>query len=153
MKKSRYLLAFLTSTALILAVSLGVLFAAVFFGAFDTVECNYQTREDAVADRLFERGWLPSIIPASSSNIEVSSNLDINTSVCSFSFNPKEFDEFVRTIKNTTKQDTCWIGEYPRMQILSDRGYMSFYYRHSGTVWRFFVHPQHGICECWAHNI
>ena len=153
MKKPRYLFAFVISASLILAVSLGVLFAAVFFRAFDTVERSYRTKKDAEADRLFDRGWLPIIIPASSTGIELSSNLDINTSIGSFDFNPEELDDFVRRIKNTTEQDTRLMGEYPRMKILSDRGYLSMYYRHNGTVWRFFVHPDSGHCEYWAHNI
>jgi len=146
-------LRFVVAATLILAVSLCVLFAAVIFGAFDTVEDSYQTKEDAKADRLFERGWLPGIIPDSSSDIKVSSNLDINTSCGSFNFNPKELDEFVRSIKATTKQDTRLMGEYPRMKFLSDRGYVSLYYRYNGTVWRFFIHPDHGHCEYWAHHI
>ena len=153
MKKTRYLFAFVISTFLILAVSLVVLFAAVFFGAFDTVERSYQTKEDAKADRLFERGWLPDIIPASSSDIQLRNNLDINTSVGSFNFNPEELDEFVRSITTNTDQDIRLMGEYPRMKFLSNQEYVSLYYRNNGTVWRFFIHPDSGHCEYWAHNI
>jgi hypothetical protein len=153
MKTSGRPLKFVFAAFIMLAVSFCVLVASVIFGAFDTVECSYHTKKDANADRLFERGWLPSIIPASSSDIELSNNLDINTSVGSFNFNPEEFDEFVRSIKTTTQQDTRLMGEYPRMKTLGDRGYVSLYYRNNGTVWRFFIHPGRGHCEYWAHNI
>ncbi len=153
MKKPRYLVAFAISTFLILVVSVVGLLVAVIFGAFDTVEQSYPTKHDARADRLFERGWLPTIIPDSSTNIEVSSNLDINTSTGSFSFNLKELDDFVRDIQSNTEQDTRFMGEYPRMEVLSKSGYMRFYYKHNGTIWRFFIHPHRGVCEYWAHNI
>ncbi len=153
MKTLRHPLRFVVAATLILAVTLCVLFAALICGAFDTVESSYQTKEDAKADRLFERGWLPGIIPDSSSDIKVSSNLDINTSVGSFHFNPKELDEFIRSIKSNTAQDTRLMGEYPRMKVLSDRRYVSLYYRDNGTVWRFFIHRDNGHCEYWAHNI
>ena len=153
MKIVRQPFRFLIGAFLILAVSLSVLIAATIFGAFDTVERNYQTKQDAKADRLFERGWLPIIIPSSSSNIKVSSNLDINTATGSFRFNPEEFDDFVRSIQDTTEKDTRFMGDYPRMKFLSDSEYISLYYRNNGTVWRFFIHPNSGRCEYWAHNI
>jgi hypothetical protein len=153
MKTLRHPLRFVVAATLILVVTLCVFFAVLIFGAFDTVESSYQTKEDAKADRLFERGWLPCIIPESSSDIKVSSNLDIDTSVGSFHFNPKELDEFIRSIKSTTAQDTRLMGEYPRMKLLSDRGYVCLYYRDNGTVWRFFIHRDNGHCEYWAHNI
>ena len=83
----------------------------------------------------------------------VSSNLDINTSFGSFNFNPNELDEFMQSIKKTTEQDAQLMGEYPEMKLLSDRGYVSLYYRYNGTVWRFFIHPDNGHCKYWAHNI
>jgi len=153
MKTFRPSFRFVIGVFLILAASMFVLFAAVIFGAFDIVERSYETKQDAKDDRLFERGWLPDIIPTSSSTIEVSSNLDINTSTGSFEFNVEELDDFVRSIQNSLEQDIRLMGDYPRMKFLSDSGYMSFHYRENGTVWRFFIHPHRGLCEYWAHNI
>jgi len=155
MKTFRHPFRFIIGASLVLAASLCVLFVALIliFDVFDTVERNYETKQDAKNDRLFERGWLPDIIPNSSSDIALSSNLDINTSTGSFKFDPEELDEFVRSIENTTKQDTRWMGEYPKMEILSSSGYLSRYYRNNGTVWRFFIHPDTGHCVYWAHNI
>lgn len=153
MKTLRPPFRFAIAAILILFISLFVFLAATIFGAFDTMESSYETKKDAKADRLFERGWLPSIIPSSSSKIEVSSNLDINTSTGSFRFNPDELDDFVRSIQEDTEQDTRLMGEYPRMKTLSDDGYMSLYYRENGTIWRFFIHPDKGLCEYWAHNV
>lgn len=136
----------------ILAGSLGVLFAATIFGAFGTIERSYRTKHDAQVDRLFGRGWLPEIIPGSSSSIELSSNLDINTSTGSFNFDTEDLDDFVRNIQNTTAQGSRFMGECPRMRALTRSGYMSFYYRKNGTIWRFFIHPENGHCEYWAHG-
>ena len=50
----------------------------------DVVTSNYETMQDARNDRLFERGWLPDILPDSTTSIRTSNDLDINTSVGEF---------------------------------------------------------------------
>jgi hypothetical protein len=60
----------------------------------DVVTRTYATLDDARRDRLFERGWLPDILPLSARQIRVSSNLDINTADGEFSFDPAHFAEF-----------------------------------------------------------
>ena len=116
----------------------------------ESVEESYSTRDGAVEARLFERGWLPDIIPESARRIEIVNNLDINTSTGSFEFDLNDLDDFVRDIQDTNKDDSRRMGSLQRMEELSDEGYMSFYYSNGGTLWRFFIHPSEGRCEYWA---
>jgi hypothetical protein len=47
-----------------------------------------QTYDAAVADHLFDRGWLPSLIPRSSFAITTSNDLDHNASTGESRFRP-----------------------------------------------------------------
>lgn len=68
----------------------------------DTVEDLYPTRAEAQADRLFERGWLPSILPDSSYDITTRNDLDTNTSKGSFSFDERDFPAFRAHLTETS---------------------------------------------------
>ena len=65
----------------------------------DAMRSRYATLDDARRDRLFERGWLPDILPASSRDIRVSSDLDINRSQGDFSFDPADFVTFTAHLR------------------------------------------------------
>ena len=52
----------------------------------DVVTSRYATLTEARADHLFERGWLPDILPSSATDIRTSNNLDLNVSEGEFSF-------------------------------------------------------------------
>lgn len=49
-------------------------------GCSDVVTSHYETYLDAIEDDLFMRGWLPEILPQSTTNIKTSNNIDLNTS-------------------------------------------------------------------------
>ena len=63
-------------------------------GCSDVVTRTYATLDDARRDRLFERGWLPDILPPSAREIRVSSNVDVNTAKGEFSLDPEHFAVF-----------------------------------------------------------
>ena len=65
----------------------------------DVVTRTYATLDDARRDRLFERGWLPDILPPSARQIRVSSNLDVNTADGEFSFDPEHFAVFTARLR------------------------------------------------------
>src|SRR5688572_19822129 len=66
------------------------------------VKSHYLTVEDARRDGLLERGWLPDVLPPSARDIDVSNNLDINTSTGSFKFNPAEYQLLVSKLRLKT---------------------------------------------------
>lgn len=111
-------------------LSLIALLAVV--GCSDTVESRYSNRTEAEADSLFERGWLPNIIPQSSRAIVTKNDLDINTSSGEFFFSPDDSVDFVRNLIGTRDPD---------------QEYSSFTYSDNGATWFFEVNFAKGHCK------
>jgi len=65
----------------------------------DVVAKRCATVDDARRDGVFERGWLPDILPPSARQIRVSSNLDVNTAEGEFSFDPEHFAAFTARLR------------------------------------------------------
>jgi hypothetical protein len=78
------------------------LFAAAVILALSSCEKitnRYATLDDARRDCLFERGWLPDILPPSARDIRVRSDLDVNSSESEFSFDAMHFAAFVAQLR------------------------------------------------------
>jgi len=94
----------------------------------DHVTSRYETRRDAEVDGLFDRGWLPSIIPGSSSKITTRNDLDLNVSEGGFSFDPGDAGEFIR-------------------HLSASEGSSSYTYEEGHAVWIFHVDVDAGHCR------
>lgn len=55
------------------------------------VEIRYPTLLAARADKQLDQGWLPAILPPSTTDIRIINNLDLNTSSGDFDFHPAEY--------------------------------------------------------------
>ena len=75
--------------------------ALLSLSSCDVVTSSYATLDDARKDRLFERGWLPDVLPASARDIRVSNDLDVNHSKGGFSFDPADFSAFAARLRAT----------------------------------------------------
>ena len=95
----------------------------------DVVSKNYANYDHAEADKLFERGWLPRIIPKSSKNIKTKNNLDLNTSVGEFTFNLVESNNFIAQLKSTDR---------------IENGYTMYKYANGYTSWVFKINLKNG---------
>ncbi len=84
-----------------------VTFAAVILaaGCSKFVRDEYPARSDAQNDRLFERGWLPEIIPQSSNRIVTKNDLDLNRSSGEFYFDESDLTEFLSHLTRKTSED------------------------------------------------
>ena len=84
-------------------VLLSVLFSALvsMSGCSDVVRDEYSTYAQAKQERLFDRGWLPDILPKSTVKIEVNNDLDVNTSEGSFVISEPALSEFIGKLKLT----------------------------------------------------
>ncbi len=111
-------------------LSFALLFALA--GCSDIVESRYSTRAEAEADSLFERGWLPSIVPDSARDIVTRNNLDLNVSNGTFFFSPEDFDDFTRHLDSAGKGG-------PETS--------SFTYSEGGRRWCFEIDPGSGHCK------
>jgi hypothetical protein len=92
----------------------------------DRVNRSYATLSDARNDRLFERGWLPDILPASAREIRVISNIDTNRSEGEFSFDPADFTSFAAQLQSVDQ---------------------SLQYSAGGDTWTFSCDPARGHCR------
>ncbi len=74
---------------------------ALMSGCSDVVSDEYSTYAQAKEERLFDRGWLPDILPKSTLNIEVNNDLDANTSEGSFIINEPALSEFIAKLESS----------------------------------------------------
>ncbi|MER0357253.1 hypothetical protein ABRZ79_01710 [Vibrio vulnificus] len=76
-----------------------LLLLLVLAGCSDIVQIHYDNYQQAQADQLFERGWLPDVLPVSTTQIEVANDLDSNTSQGSFVIAEKEMAQFLSQLQ------------------------------------------------------
>jgi hypothetical protein len=100
--------------------------AILALSSCEKVTKRYATLDDARKDRLFERGWLPDILPSSTHDIRVTSDLDVNTCEGEFSFDPAHFAGFVAQLRR--------IGQ-------------SFQYSADRSTWTFSCDSARGHCR------
>jgi hypothetical protein len=100
--------------------------AILALSSCEKITKRYATLDDARRDRLFERGWLPDILPPSTHDIRVITDLDVNRSEGEFSFDPAHFAGFVA-----------------QMQPLAD----SFQYSSGQWTWTFSCNSARGHCR------
>lgn len=104
-------------------------------GCDTTVTKRYATLADARSDRLFERGWLPDILPPSATNIRASNDLDLNFSEGEFHFAPEDFGDFARKLTPIKPQ--------PRER----EGVLVLIYTEDRGFWVFSCRAAEGYCE------
>jgi uncharacterized membrane-anchored protein len=109
-------------------IALTVFVALLMCGCSDTVTSQYDTRADAEADRLFDRGWLPSIIPPSSNKITTKNDLDLNISEGEFYFDLSDTTEFIR-------------------HLSASDGSSSYTYEEGNSIWIFDIDSKSGYCR------
>ena len=64
--------------------------------SLDQIEVHYPNYEEALADNLFNKGWIPEqIISSSMSEIYLRNNIDINTCIFSFVIQEQEIKALV----------------------------------------------------------
>ncbi|MCA3913970.1 hypothetical protein [Vibrio vulnificus] len=76
-----------------------LLLLLVLAGCSDIVQSHYDNYQQAQVDQLFERGWLPDVLPVSTTQIEVANDLDNNTSQGSFVIAEKEMAQFLSQLQ------------------------------------------------------
>lgn len=131
-----------------------LLIILLFVGCCDTVNDHYATRAEAEADNLFERGWLPSIIPASARGIKTSNNLDINISEGEFRFDQEETNTFLEHLKPYSGQPPKPRRRQTYIAKQKKKGYLPFEYTDNDTVWIFMVNSraEHVRYIMWIKN-
>ncbi len=113
----------------------------------DVVTTHYSTLNEAKADRLFARGWLPDVLPPSATNIEVSNDLDLNHSWGRFEFMPKEYETLQASLSKYGAPDPLPPSFPERLKRHLQNGYPAIAAQDRGSVWLFLCRPELGDCE------
>jgi hypothetical protein len=116
--------------------------------ACDSRESRYPTLQDARADRLFERGWLPDMLPPSASDIVTVNNLDLNRSRGQFSFTPPEFESFRELLSPLAPEGAArWDTIAAEVETHTAEGYPVYSHREAEREWVFLCIPEQGFCR------
>ena len=134
------------SVALVLRITLAALMAAALSGCGD-VTSYYDNLNEARADRLFERGWLPDILPASTHDLKVATTMDIGAGRGRFRFDPEDYPVF--TAQLSAHDGTMSIVDSDNYSIrrLLERDYEAYSFAGSRVKWAFLCDQKEAICE------
>lgn len=77
----------------------------VLTGCSDTVKNHYADYQQAQADHVFEKGWLPPILPTSTTQIELVNDLDNNRSQGAFVIAEQDLKPFVEHLEMTERSN------------------------------------------------
>ena len=135
----------LKQAARILLVCLAVVIGLLIILPNDTVQRQYPTLQAARADHLFEKGWLPDVLPPSTTDIRVANNLDLNNSAGEFHFDPREYPALLDKTAPYHPGTTGGAGDdwfaktdgEPDMRIVQS----------DGSRWLFLCIPEKGVCS------
>ena len=114
----------------------------VVTGCCDCVTSRYANLQEARDDDLFNRGWLPEILPESAMAIRTSIDLDLNTSEGEFTIAIEDFDVFIKQLSTVRKPYGRHANHIEKMQ---KKGYEPFNYTEELT-WFFFCARESGHC-------
>jgi len=113
----------------------------------DTVTSHYASLDEAKADSLFERGWLPDILPPSANTIRTENDLDLNLSQGEFSFAPAE----AQLLRGKLSQGAPSVSRLDDWELTVNSyardGYTAWSYRDDDSTWAFFCQEPKGHCE------
>jgi hypothetical protein len=117
----------------------------------DTVESNYGTLVEARADRLFERGWLPDILPPSTRDITTRNQLDLNYSTGGFSFDPSDAQSLTARLSPGAIHLAKFDDWDKTVAARKAKGLQAWSYRDGSYGWVFFCDMVRGRCEYMMH--
>ncbi|MCG9544065.1 hypothetical protein L1D37_09820 [Vibrio sp. Isolate33] len=100
----------------------------VLVGCSDQVTSEYATYAEAKSDNLFDRGWLPDILPESTTSIEVTNDLDNNSSNGQFIIESAVIDGFLTMVEPTQSEDQFRYveGSNEWTFTLTDEGHVTY---------------------------
>jgi hypothetical protein len=128
----------------VLAIGVGMALLVAFSG--DIVTSRYPNLEAARTDQLFERGWLPDILPSTTQEIETTNNLDLSTSEGRFSLKTNEWHALQSRLTSGAQQAPFedWSATLSKMKA---KGFSVWHYADPNTTWVFFCKAEITYCE------
>lgn len=134
------------SVALIRRIALAALMAAALSGCWDATS-YYDDLNEARADRLFERGWLPDILPVSAHDLKVATSVDIGAARGRFRFDPKDYPAFTAQLSAYDGNMSIVDSDNDSVRRLLERDYKAYSFAGSRAKWAFLCDQKEAICE------
>ena len=113
----------------------------------DVKTSRYDTLADARADRLFERGWLPDILPPSTTGIRTSNDLDCARSTGRFMMAPADFPAFAAHTSEGAPERSLLADWDSVVAGYAGDGFTPWTFRDGGYTWVFFCNAHTGQCQ------
>jgi hypothetical protein len=108
---------------------------------------HYATLAEARADDLFGRGWLPDILPASTTTIRTSNNPGNNTATGEFHFAAADAPAFFAKLSTEVPTLSPFANWPEIVDEYAKREFSARSYRNGPVTWTFFCDAAAGSCD------
>lgn len=127
-------------------IMLSALFAMALSGCLDRSD-HYDDVSDARANHVFEKGWLPDMLPASAYDLRVITNVEVSAGHGRFRFDPKDYRTFFTNLSPYDGVMSKIDSDNKSIKMLLDGGYEAHTYSSGATNWIFLCDQKKTVCE------
>jgi hypothetical protein len=96
---------------------------------------------------LFERAWLPDILPPSTHHITLIHNHPLNCAQGEFSFSPADWQDFSSQLRPEQRMDAPFVNWAKSLRKMQGQGHTLWHYPAFDRHWVFFCKADAGYCE------
>ncbi|TXH67912.1 MAG: hypothetical protein E6Q88_10275 [Lysobacteraceae bacterium] len=127
-------------------IALLTLFLTVLSGCLDKTD-HYSSLNDARSDRLFERGWLPDMLPPSTYDLEITTSVEVSSGHGRFHFDQGDYPPFSTRLSKYNGVMPKLETYHAAIQQLLEEGYAPNSYASGPTNWIFLCDQKKAVCE------
>ena len=108
---------------------------------------SYDTIDDARNNHVFEKGWLPDLLPNSTYDLKLVTAVDVSAGRGKFSFDPKEYRDFSAKLSEYDGGMSKIDNDNKSIRMLLNEGYEARAYSSGATNWLFLCEQREAVCE------
>lgn len=127
-------------------VVLPVIFAASLSGCLDRSD-HYSNVNEAREGRVFEKGWLPDILPESAYDLKVITTVESSAGRGRFRFDPNDYRAFSDNLLPYDGAMSKIDSDNRSIRRLLDNGYEARTFSSRSTSWVFLCDQKNSVCE------
>ena len=130
------------------AIALVALLSSALVGCpLDVVVTHYGSVESAREEHLFDKGWLPDILPASAHAIRTANDVELSTSRGRFEYSDTDAAPFFRVLTLGAPEAAPVDGWQALASDYRRSGHVAWRYQQRVQTWVFFCHPKQDECD------